>query len=228
MVSQCIETMRHFINFGANPNFSDSQGSSLAEFCRANLTKETSALVLNLFSQPDVIRSQMIECVIANDSGSLTSIIQQHGITEAVDEHGLNLAFLAGTLGHLSCFQVLFRLVPSPEILRNFGSLSLLHSAALRGKISIVSFLVESGNVLFVLRRCHVHVWFMRQHAGFDLNFEADDGSGHTPLLSAVVGLFSSVHCMIFRVSPGTRSHRRHPVVDSAWRIYKPSGLDGI
>jgi hypothetical protein len=140
--------MRHFIDFGANPNFSDSQGSSLAEFCRANLTKETSTLVLNLFSQPDVVRTQMIECVIANDSGSLTDILQQHGITEAVDEHGLNLAFLAASMGHLACFQVLFRLAPAPESLRNFGCFSLLHCAASRGKVSIVSFLVESGDIL--------------------------------------------------------------------------------
>jgi hypothetical protein len=145
MISQCVATMRHFIEFGANPNFSDSQGSSLAEFCRANLTKETSALVLSLFSQPDVVRSQMIECVISNDSGSLTAIIQQRAITEVLDEHGLNLAFLAASLGHLSCFQVLFRLTPAPESLRNFGSLSLLHSAACKGKTTIVSFLADSG-----------------------------------------------------------------------------------
>jgi len=148
MVSQCIETMRHVIDFGANPNFCDSQGSTLAEFCRANLSKETSSLVLKLFSQPDVVRSQLIECVIANDSGSLTAIMQQHSITEALDEHGLNLVFLAGTLGHLSCFQVLFRLANSPERMRNFGALSLSHVAAYKGKSTIISFLVESGAIV--------------------------------------------------------------------------------
>ena len=148
MVSQCIECMRHVIDFGANPNFSDSQGSTLAEFCRANLSKETAELVLKLFSEPDVVRSQLIECVIANDSGSLTAIMQQHSITEALDEHGLNLVFLAGTLGHLSCFQVLFRLATSPENMRNFGALSLSHVAAYRGKSTIVSFLVESGAIV--------------------------------------------------------------------------------
>jgi ankyrin repeat protein len=145
LVGHCIETMRHVIQFGANPNFSDSQGGTLAEFCRANLTKETTGLVLQLFAQPDVIRSQLIECVLANDSGSLTAVIQQNSITEAVDEHGLNLVFLSASLGHLSCFQVLFRLASSPEILRSFGGQSLLHVAASKGKVTIVSFLAESG-----------------------------------------------------------------------------------
>ncbi len=145
LISNGIQTMRHVIDFGANPNFSDSQGNTLAEFCRSNLTKETAALIFKLFSQPDVIRSQIIECVIANDSGSLTAIIQHHSLTEAVDEHGLNLVFLAASLGHLACFQVLFRLTHAPETLRNFGSLSLLHVAATKGKPVIVSFLAESG-----------------------------------------------------------------------------------
>jgi hypothetical protein len=80
-----------------------------------------------------------------NDSGSLTAIIQQHSVTNAADEHGLNLAFSAASLGHLACFQVLFRLSTEPERLRNFGALSLLHVAASRGKSAIVSFLAESG-----------------------------------------------------------------------------------
>jgi ankyrin repeat protein len=161
-VVQCIETMRHFIEFGANPNFSDSQGGSLAEFCRANLTKKTTALVLNLFAEPNVVRNQMIECVIANDSGSLTTIIQERSITRAVDEHGLDLAFLAASLGHLSCFQVLFRLSPAPETLRNFGSLSLLHAAATKGKSSIVSFLVDSGVQVLVISHASSYAVVLR------------------------------------------------------------------
>jgi hypothetical protein len=137
--------MRVVIEFGANPNFSDSQGNTLAEFCRSNLSKQTTELILKLFSQPDVVRSQMIESVMINDSGSLTAIIQQHSVTNATDEHGLNLAFSAASLGHLACFQVLFRLSTEPERLRNFGALSLLHVAASRGKSAIVSFLAESG-----------------------------------------------------------------------------------
>jgi ankyrin repeat protein len=140
--------MRHVIEFGANPNFSDSSGSTLAEFCRSNLTKETTSQILKLFSQPDVIRNQLIECVFANDSGTLTAIIQQHSLTDTVDEHGLNLAFSAASLGHLACFQVLFRLASSPQSMRNFGALSLLHVAASKGSSAIVSFLAESG-ILF-------------------------------------------------------------------------------
>jgi hypothetical protein len=142
--------MRHVIDFGANPNFSDSQGSTLAEFCRSNLTQETTSLILKLFSQPDVIRSQLIECVISNDSGTLTGIIQQHSLTDTSDEHGLNLAFLAASLGQLACFQVLFRLASAPQSMRNFGALSLLHVAASKGRSAIVSFLAESG--LFGIR----------------------------------------------------------------------------
>jgi hypothetical protein len=189
MVSQCIECMRHVIDFGANPNFSDSQGSTLAEFCRANLSKETAELVLKLFSEPDVVRSQLIECVISNDSGALTAIIQQRSITEALDEHGLNLVFLAGTLGHLSCFQVLYRLAASPEHMRNFGALSLSHVAAYRGKSTIVSFLAESGvPVADVTHDLGVFVLTLRS-TGFDLNTEASDATGYTPLLCAVVSI---------------------------------------
>jgi hypothetical protein len=151
LVKYGIETMRVVIEFGANPNFSDSQGNTLAEFCRSNLSNGTTELILKLFSQPDVVRSQMIECVMVNDSGSLTAIIQQHAVSSAVDEHGLNLAFLAASLGHLACFQVLFRLSSEPERLRNFGALSLLHVAASKGKTAIVSFLAESG-LLFECR----------------------------------------------------------------------------
>jgi ankyrin repeat protein len=144
-IQQCIETLHHVIEYGANPNFSDNQGSTLAEFCRGNLTQETSALVLKLFSQHDVIRSQLIECVASNDSGSLIAVIQQHSISEAVDEHGLNLIFLAARLGHLSCFQVLFRSSAAPHSLRNYSGLSPMHVAASRGRTAIISFLIECG-----------------------------------------------------------------------------------
>ena len=82
--------------------------------------------------------------------------------------------------------------------MRNFGALSLSHVAAYRGKSTIVSFLAESGVpvVADVTHDLGVFVLILRS-TGFDLNTEAGDATGYTPLLCAVVSIIEHLSCSI-------------------------------